>query len=116
MSARNVDLIAASIRARIPGIQSEDDMLAILRDLVTGLARNSADHAFWKVKTEGWTFQQAAHLSDTLVGENTVAIADTIHDFGGTLEIAINLAEMWVAAYDGRLKELHAAPSRGGRA
>ncbi|GJD36589.1 hypothetical protein [Methylobacterium aerolatum] len=117
MSTDNVQRIADHFTQRLEGLDYVPDGFGMLIELITALARDNAETVFFKVQTEpGWSLEEAQALADKAIYDHVLAIADTVHVNGGTLEMALDLGKVAAETYGARLAELTTSYRQGGRA
>ena len=117
MSVENVRRIADHFTQRLDGLDYVPDGFGMLIELITALANDNAETVFFKVQTEpGWSQEEAQALADKAIHDHVLAIADTVHANGGTIEMAQDLGKVAAMAYGSRLGELAASYAQGGAA
>lgn len=115
MSIENIRRIANDFTQRLDGLDYVPDGFGVLTEMIVALARDNAETLFFKVQTEpGWTQEEAQALADKAIQDHVLAIADTVHANGGTIEMAQDLAKVAATAYGTRLAELATSYREGG--
>lgn len=117
MSAETLRRIGSDFAARVANLDRVDDPMGLLVDFMTALSRDIAETVFTTVQAQpGWTQGEAQALADQSLHEHILIIADTMHAYGGTVEMAQDLARVSAIAYGTRLAELSSACGHGGAA
>ncbi|MGH1571758.1 hypothetical protein ACRAWG_15105 [Methylobacterium sp. P31] len=92
MSADNLRRIADAFAEKVAHLDRVPHPIGLLAEFTIALGRDSGEHVFFKVQTEpGWTQEEAQALADKSIHGHVIAIADTMHAHGGTIEMAQDL-------------------------
>ena len=114
MSVEPLRIIARDLEARADTVGSLDEGLAILSETTRTLACHMAELVHLKVLTEpGWKPDEARKLAERALDSHARVIAETVHEHGGAMELAVHLGEVVFDAFRDRLAELHANQGAG---
>ncbi|MGE7152323.1 hypothetical protein ACQKJ1_01100 [Methylorubrum rhodesianum] len=117
MSAETLRIIACELEARADAIESLDEGLALLTETTQTLARHMAELVFLKVQTEpGWTPDEARGLAERALDSHARVICESVHENGGSLDLALQLGDTAFEAFRGRMAELELSQVDGGAA